>query len=240
MGWACQLGPMFIVTRDTVLNRSALEMRSVPRRFFGRVTLWPAGGRPGLWLRVVLEVELWRYLLALVPFGVAAVMFPDYAIAIAQAPLPMLILVYFVESRLLRVPKARRAGMLPRADVDRGLDLIRARSVQVLTRIAAGRGMVQGVLHLVIEQSDLWRAPPLTYVSVQAEDGPEILRLTEKERGLLAETLFQPPLTEGDLLRLNIADDTHLRDIAFDCGRVSAHARLAALMGKRQDMAEGG
>lgn len=240
MGWACQLGPMFIVTRDTVLNRSALEMRSVPRRFFGRVTLWPAGGRPGLWLRVVLEVELWRYLLALVPFGVAAVMFPDYAIAIAQAPLPMLILVYFVESRLLRVPKARRAGMLPRADVDRGLDLIRARSVQVLTRIAAGRGMVQGVLHLVIEQSDLWRAPPLTYVSVQAEDGPEILRLTEKERGLLAETLFQPPLTEGDLLRLNIADDTHLRDIAFDCGRVSAHARLAALMSKRQDMAEGG
>lgn len=231
---------MFIVTRDTVLNRSALEMRSVPRRFLGRVTLWPAGGAPGLWLRVVLEVELWRYLLALVPFGVAAVMFPDYAIAIAQAPLPMLILVYFVESRLLRVPKARRAGMLPRADVDRGLDLLRARSVQVLTRIAAGRGMAQGVMHLVIEQSDLWRAPPLTYVSVQAEDGPEILRLTEKERGLLADTLFQPPLTEGDLLRLNIADDTHLRDIAFDCGRVSAHARLAALMGKRQDMAEGG
>jgi hypothetical protein len=231
---------MFIVTRDTVLNPSALETRNVPRRFLGRVTLWPARGRPGLWLRVVLEVELWRYLLALVPFGVAAVIFPDYAIAIAQAPLPMLILVYFVESRLLRVPKAQRAGLMPRADVDRGLDLLRARSVQMLTRIAAARGLTQGRLHLVIEQSDLWRAPPLTYVSVQAEDGPEILRLTTDEREMLAQGLFQPPLTETDLLRLNIADGTHLRDIAHDCGRVSAHARLAALMGQRKDMAEGG
>lgn len=231
---------MFIVTADTVLNRTALEMRTLPRKFLGRVTLWPAGGGLGLWLRVVLEVELWRYLLALVPFGVGAVVFPDYAIAIAQAPLPMLILVYFVESRLLRVPKAKRAGLLPRADVDRGLDLLRNRSVQVLTRIAAGRGLSQGTLHLVIEQSDLWRAPPLTYVSVQSEEGPEILRLSAAERDLLAQTLFQPPLTEVDLLRLNIADDTHLRDIAFDCGRVSAHARLAALMGERKDMAKGG
>lgn len=231
---------MFIVTRDTVLNPSALEMRTLPRKFLGRVTLWPAGGHPGLWLRVVLEVELWRYLLALVPFGVAAVIFPDYAIAIAQAPLPMLILVYFVESRLLRVPKARRAELMPRAEVDRGLDVLRSRGVQILTRIAASRGLTQGTLHLVIEQSDLWRAPPLTYVSVQSEDGPEILRLTGDERALLAETLFQSPLTEADLLRLNVADGSHLRDIAFDCGRVSAHARLAALMGQRQDMAKGG
>lgn len=234
-----QLWPMFIVTPETVLNRSALEMRQVPRKFLGRVTLWPARGGAGLWLRVFLEVEIWRYLLALVPFAVAAVIWPDYAIAIAQAPLPMLILVYFVESRLLRLPKARRMALMDRAEVERGLDLLRARSVQILTKIAAGRGLTSGTLHLVLEQSDMWRAPPLTYVSVQSEQGPEILRLSAGERALIRDSLFQPPLTEADLLRLNLADGTHLRDIAFDAGRVSGHARLAALMGQRQDMAKG-
>jgi hypothetical protein len=231
---------MFIVTPETVLNRSALEMRQVPRKFLGRVTLWPARGGAGLWLRVFLEVEIWRYLLALVPFAVAAFVWPDYAIAIAQAPLPMLILVYFVESRLLRLPKARRLALMERAEIERGLDLLRARSVRILTRIAAGRGMTAGTLHLVIEQSDMWRAPPLTYVSVQSATGPEILRLSPDERRQIGESLFQPPLTETDLLRLNLADGTHLRDIAFETGRVSAHSRLAALMGQREDMAIGG
>lgn len=230
---------MFIVTPDTVLNRSALEMRRLPRRFLGRVTLWPAGGGFGLWGRVLLEVELWRYLLALVPFAAAAVIWPDYAIGIAQAPLPMLIVVYLVESRLLRVPKDRRAALMDRAEIDRGLDLLRARAAKLLTRIAAGRGLAEGRLHLVIEQSDMWRVPPLTYVSVQSEAGPEILRLSRAERAMIRDGLFQPPLTEAMLQRLNIADGEQIRDIAFETGRVSAHARLAALAVQGEKMAEG-
>jgi len=224
---------MLIVTRDTILNPSALEMRSLPRKFLGRVTLWPAGGGIGLWLRVVFEVEVWRYVLALSPFVIAALIWQDYALAIAQAPLPMLIVVYLVESRFLRVPRGKRADLVDKASAERGLDLLRARAQSILTKIAAGRGLTDGRLHLVVEQSDLARIPPLTYVSVQSEDGPQILRLTPEERGLIAETLFQPPLTEKDLLRINIAQDQPLRDIALVASKVSAHARMAALMAQR-------
>lgn len=224
---------MLIVTRDTILNTQALEMRSLPRKFLGRITLWPAGGGIGLWLRVVFEVELWRYVLALSPFVIAALIWQDYALAIAQAPLPMLIVVYLVESRFLRVPRAKRAGLVDKASAERGLDLLRARAQSILTKIAAGRGLAEGRLHLVVEQSDLARIPPLTYVSVQSEDGPAILRLTPEERALIAETLFQPPLTEKDLLRINIAQDQPLRDIALEASKVSAHARMAALMAQR-------
>lgn len=224
---------MLIVTRDTILNSQALEMRSLPRKFLGRVTLWPAGGGFGLWLRVVFEVEVWRYVLALSPFVIAALIWQDYALAIAQAPLPMLIVVYLVESRFLRVPRAKRADLVDKASAERGLDLLRARAQSILTKIAAGRGLSDGRLHLVIEQSDIARIPPLTYVSVQSEDGPAILRLTPEERSLITGSLFQPPLTEKDLLRINIAQDQPLRDIALEASKVSAHARMAALMAQR-------
>jgi hypothetical protein len=224
---------MLIVTRDTILNPGALEMRSLPRKFLGRVTLWPAGGGIGLWLRVVFEVEVWRYVLALSPFVIAALIWQDYALAIAQAPIPMLIVVYLVESRFLRVPRAKRADLVDKASAERGLDLLRARAQSILTKIAAGRGLTDGRLHLVVEQSDIARIPPLTYVSVQSEDGPQILRLTVEERSLIAGTLFQPPLTERDLLRINIAQDQPLRDIELEASRVSAHARMAALMAQR-------
>lgn len=223
---------MFIVSRDTVLNPSALEVRTLPRRFLGRVTLWPRGAGVGLWLRVVFEVELWRYLLALLPFALGAVIWQDYALAIAQAPLPMFMLLYFVEARFLRVPKARRAGLIDAAAADRGLDLLRARSLSLLTRIAAGRALTGGTLHLVVEQSDMARVPPLTYVSVQSDDGPELLRLTATERAMIADELFQPPLTESALRLINQRDDLGLRDIMLEPGRVSAHARMAALMRK--------
>lgn len=224
---------MLIVTRDTILNTQALEMRSLPRKFLGRVTLWPAGGGIGLWLRVVFEVEVWRYVLALSPFVIAALIWQDYALAIAQAPLPMLIVVYLVESRFLRVPRAKRADLVDKASAERGLDLLRARAQSILTKIAAGRGLTDGRLHLVVEQSDIARIPPLTYVSVQSEDGPQILRLSAEERALIKDSLFQPPLTEKDLLRINIAQDQPLRDIALEASKVSAHARMAALMAQR-------
>ena len=126
---------------------------------------------------------------------------------------------------------ARQALLVP-GEADRGQDLLRARAVSVLTRIAAGRALTQGVLHLVIEQSDLIRIAPLTLVSVQSEDGPQVLCLDRAEAALLRETLFQPPLTEQALHRITLASDEQIHDIAFDPRAVSAHARLAALMAK--------
>ena len=69
---------MLIVTHDTILNRSALEMRALPRKFLGRATLYPAGAWVGLWLRVLFEIEVWRYVLALSPFVIAALVWQEY------------------------------------------------------------------------------------------------------------------------------------------------------------------
>ena len=224
---------LIIVSHDTILNPSALEMRSLPRKFLGRVTLWPKGGGIGLWLRVVFEIELWRYLLALLPFVAGALIWQDHALAIAQAPLPMFMVLYLVESRFLRVPKAARAGLIDVAEAERGLDLLRARAMSLLTRIAAGRGLGSGVLHLVVEQSDMARVAPLTYVSVQSEDGPQVFCLTRDERAMIAADLFQPPLTEHQLRLINLSQDQPVRDVALEVSRISAHAHMAALLRKR-------
>ena len=227
---------MFILTPETIWNRHVLEMRQVPRRIFGRVMIFPRrGAGVALWARLIFEMEVLRYLLALVPFLVLAVLYPRYAGAIAQAPLPMLVVIYFFEAKVLRLSRERAKRLAPAAEVERGLDLLRVRAVAVLSKIAAGRGLAEGRLHLVVEQSDLWRMPPLTLVSVQAEAGagqarPEVLRLTEAERGLLA-GLFDAAFSERDLLRINLASNECLRDVAFDVRGVSAHARLAALLG---------
>lgn len=221
---------MFILTPETIWNPHVLEMRQVPRRVFGRVMIFPRRGGVGLWLRLIFEMEVLRYLLALVPFLVLAVMYPRYAGAIAQAPLPMLVVIYFFEAKVLRLSRERAKALAPAAEVERGLDLLRVRAVAVLTKIAAGRGLAEGRLHLVVEQSDLWRMPPLTLVSVQSEAGPEVLALTEAERGLVA-VLFDDAFSERDLLRINLASNECLRDVGFDVRGVSAHARLAALIG---------
>ena len=163
----------------------------------------------------------------LVPFLLGAVMFPRYALAIAQAPLPMLSVIYFFESKVLRLSRAGAKALAPAAEVERGMDLVGVRAVAILSKIAAARGLAEGRLHLVVEQSELWRMPPLTLVSVQSEAG---LRLSEAERGLLA-GLFDAEFSERDMLRINLASNDCLRDVAFDVRGVSAHARLAALIG---------
>jgi hypothetical protein len=223
---------MFLVSPATVLNAAALETRHVPRRFLGRGTLIPIRGA-GLrtTLRMIFEVELLRYLAALLPFGVAALIWRDSALAIAQAPLIMFLVVYGVEMRFLRIPPASRDSLLEPGEAERGLDLLRDRATRILTKIAAGRGLVSGRLHLVVEQSDLARISPLTLVSVQSEDGPEVLRLTHEEEALIRDTLFQPPLTERALHRITLAEDEQLRDVALDPRAISAHSRLAAMMG---------
>ncbi len=222
---------MFLVTPNTVLNPAALETRHIPRRFLGRSLLIPLRGAGlGLILRLIFEVELLRYLAALLPFAFAAVIWPEKAIAIAQAPLLMFMVVYAVEMRFLRLTPEARKTLLTPGEADRGLDLLRARAVTILTRIAAGRGLTDGTLHLVIEQSELYRIAPLTLVSVQSEEGPEVLRLNPDEETLIRDTLFQPPLTEHALHRITLAEDEQVRDLAFDPRAVSAHARLAALL----------
>ncbi len=222
---------MFILTPETIWNPGALEMRQVPRRVFGRVMVFPRRGAGlGLWLRLIFEIEVLRYLVALLPFLLGAILFPRYALAISQAPLPMLIVVYLFEAKVLRLSKVKARALASEAEVERGLDLLRVRAVAVLSKIAAGRGLAEGRLHLVVEQSEIWRMPPLTLVSVQSEAGPEVLRLSVDERTLVA-GLFDADFGERDLLRVNLAAGACLRDVAFDVRGVSAHARLAALIG---------
>ncbi len=224
---------MFLVCPATVANRGALHMRRVPRKFLGRTALWPRSGSAGLWARLVFEVEFLRYITALMPFVVATLIWRDYALAIAQAPIPMLILIYLVEARLLRVAPGKRGALASEAEADRGLDLLRARARTLLTRIAARRGLQAGALHLVVEQSEMLRIPPLTLVSVQQADPPAILDLTAEERAILHDTLFAPPLSEGALQRIGLARRIELHDIGLEPAKVSAHARLAALRDAR-------
>ena len=225
---------MFLLTHDTVSNRAALEIRWVPRRFLGRTALWPRGGGWGLWARLIFEIELLRYLIALMPFVLATLIWRDYALAIAQAPIPMLILIYLVEARLLRPSAARRVWLVGDAEADRGLDLLRARARRILSRLAAGRGLARGRLHLVIEQSEMLRVPPLTLVSVQyhGDDAarPALLRLTREERAMIEAGLFDEGLSERALQHIGLARRIETHDLTFEPAQLSAHARLSAMM----------
>jgi hypothetical protein len=219
---------MFVVTPETVWNPAAVETTVVPRRFLGRATLWPRRGAGlRLWARVIVEIEALRYFASLSPFVVAAFVWRDSAIAIAQAPLAMFLVIWLVEMRLLRRPPRP----LDPAEADRTLDLLGHRATAVLRDIAAGRDLRAGRLHLVVEQSDLARVSPLTLLSVQAEgvEGarPQVLSLTAAEITRLR-GLFGDGLTERRLHAANHATGQMLRDVAFDAAGVSAHARLAA------------
>lgn len=223
---------MFLVTPATVLNPAALETRHIPRRFLGRSLLIPTrGATTGLILRLIFEAEVLRYLTALMPFALSAIIWPDYALVISQAPLLMFMVIYAVEMRFLRLTPTARKTFLTPGEADRMTDLLRVRAIRVLTRIAANRGAVPGTLHLVVEQSALYRVPPLTLVSVQSEADMAVLCLDPAEEALIRDTLFQPPLTEQALLRVTLAADEQVHDIPFDPRTVSAHARLAALLG---------
>jgi hypothetical protein len=94
--------------------------------------------------------------------------------------------------------------------------------------------MSEGVLRLVVEQSELARVAPLTLVSVQTDQPkPRLLSLDAADRAVLA-GLFDADLTERDLLAVNHRDDLYVRDIAQEARAVSAHARLAALLENRE------
>lgn len=222
---------MLIVTHDTLRNPAILKVRQLPRKFFGRVTVWPKQ-RIGFlrFMRLIAEFQALRYALTLSPLIVIGALWNVAALPIAQAPILMIVLIWWVEMRVLRVPAKKRARLITEAEAARGLDLLKVQARDVLTRIAALRGMRAGQLHLVVEQSELWHLTPLTYVSVQSDEGPEVVRLSAEEREIIRERLFKAPLTEVLLQRINQAQNTFLRDITFDAKGVSAHARLAAAL----------
>lgn len=220
---------MLIVTKDTLANPGILETASLPRRFLGRVVVLPRGARLGLWLRLTGEVQLLRYVAPLLPFVGLALVFRELALPFTQAPLLMLIAIIVVEMRVLRLSKAARSRLLSADEAARRMEALTFRARACLRKIAARRNLMQGTLHLVIEQSELARIAPLTLVSVQTDaPQPMVLALDREERHILETGLFDADLTERDLLAVNLFEDRSLRDIAQEARAVSAHARLAA------------
>lgn len=228
---------MFILTPKTIRNRAALDVRQIPRRFLGRIFVWPRQGGWRLKARVIFEIELLRYLVALAPFAIMALVWRSSALAIAQAPALMVLVIYAVEMRYLRLTPAARARLLSDAERDRFNDLLAARGRTILTRIGAARRLKTGQLHLVIEQSELARVSPLTIVSVQAEGtlpedgGPEILDLSDTEMSLIRKTLFAPPLTEASMQNLTLSGKDTVSVTSLEMRAIPAHDRMAALSG---------
>ena len=225
---------MLIVTHATITNTAVLETRSLPRKFFGRVSVFPRGGSPGLWLRLIFEMQFLRYLLILTPLVVAMLTFPDLALPLSQSPLLMLAVIILFEMRVIRLSKAARARTVTGDEAARRLDTLVFRARACLRGIAARHEITEGELRLVIEQSDLARIPPLTLVSVQTDrPGPQVMRLDAQDRRILEDGLFDADLTERDLQAVNQRDNIFIRDIAQEARAVSAHARLAAVLEKR-------
>ena len=231
--WRASLGRMLIVSDTTIANARVLKTRALPKKFFGRVQLLPKGAGMRLWLRLIVEMQLVRYLSALLPFVAIPLMSRDLALPVTQAPLAMLVVIAFVEMKVLRLSKAGRARAVGEDEAARRLDALAFRARAALRQIAARHGIAEGELRLVVEQSELARIAPLTLVSVQCDQpAPRLLSLDAQDRAILA-GLFDAALSERDLLAVNHREDRYIRDIAQEARAVSAHARLAAVLEKR-------
>lgn len=231
---------MFIVCPSTLCNSKALETRSVPKRMIGRIAIIPRRGAS--WrvvARLVFEVQVLRYLIALLPFVIAMLVWPHLALPISQAPIPMLFLIYFVETRVFNIPPGKRCDLISDAERDRILDALQFNARRVLTRIAARKDLQEGEIHLVVEQSEMGRVPVLTLVSVQqATPSPEVLDLDPAEREMIRTSLFDDTLSEDGLHKATLRERKNLWTVILDAREVSAHARMAALMaGKGPDLA---
>lgn len=226
---------LYILTPARVANPGVLKLRKAPRKLIEKgLGLLPKGlPLSGMFWRIFLEFSFPRYLLALAPFPILVLSFPDMALPLAQAPALLFLAVYLVEYHYLSVgnPEKRKA-MADETERARAMDLVQVRGRKVLTQIAAGRQMTTGTLHFVVEQSGLARVVPLTMVSVQYEnDGVEVLQLSPGEERLIEATLFDKELDERFLHRVNISENKYLRSVELDPKTVSAHARLAAMAG---------
>ena len=228
---------MFIVSPSTVYNSSALETRSVPKRMIGRISIIP--GRGASWrlvARLLFEVQVLRFFAALTPFIIAMFVWPHLALPISQAPIPMLFLIYFVETRVFNMSKDKRKELISDDATDRILDALQFNAKRLLTRIAARKGLQEGELHLVIEQSELARVPVLSLVSVQmAGNAPVVVDLDTPECAMIRENLFDAQVSEEDLHLVTLKEGRNLRSVAIEVADISAHARMAALLDSQQN-----
>lgn len=225
---------VFVMTPDTVWNPGPLRIKTVPRKLIDRIMVMPrreAGWRTVL--RVIFEYQILRYTVALSPFLIAMLIWPEFALPIAQAPVLMLIVVGFVELRFLRVPHDKRKHAATEAEAARAFDALAFRARKILSEVAARRGVTAGEIHLVVDQSDLARVAPLTIVTVQSElDGEGVVALSPEERQMIRDQLFDDDFTERQLHAANTREGKFMRSIAFDARGVTAHARLAAFLDK--------
>jgi hypothetical protein len=226
---------MFIVSPTTICNAQALDTRRVPKRMIGRISLIPRRGAS--WkvvARLIFEVQVLRYLAALAPFVIAMLLWPHLALPISQAPIPMLLVIALVETKVFNMPKDKREKLISEDDMARALDALRFNARRILTRIAARRDMKAGELLLVVEQSEISRVPPLTLVSVQqAEPEPMVLDLDARDRALIEAELFDDRLTPSVLHHVGLRQRQNLHSVSLDAREISAHARIAALVSAR-------
>lgn len=221
---------MIILCPETVFNAASLETRSLPKKIIGRVQIIPRSAGIGVWARLILEMQLVRYLSALVPFLAIILFSRDLALPVTQAPLVMVLVIAAVEMKVLRLSDKGRERLMTQAQADRIHDAFAFRAKALLRRIAAQRGLDVGVLRLVAEQSELARVPALTFVSVQsAEPQTHVVALTPRDRAVLAD-LFDAELSERDLHRANLRVDEAIREVRIEAASVSAHGRLTAWM----------
>jgi len=226
---------MFIVTPSTLWNAHALQMVSAPKRMLRRISILPRHPIPlGLMARLIFEVQILRYLVPLIPFVVAMFVWPDLALPISQAPIPMMIVIAIFETKLLAIKRENRDKQIDDAGLARVADALRFNATRILTTLAAGRDLRDAEIMLVVEQSTLARVPPLTLVSVQeVEPKPRVLDLTDEEQALIDAQLFDVELTEALLHRVSLRKNETLHSVAFDARNLSAHARMAALVKTR-------
>lgn len=225
---------MLIVSPTTIANAAVLETRSLPKKLLGRVALVPRAAGAGLWLRLIAEMQFLRYLLVLMPLVLLMLAVPGLALPLSQSPLMMLAAIILVEMRVIRLSRAARARAVDADTAAQRLDTLGFRARACLRQIAARHDLTEGALHLVIEQSELARIPPLTLVSVQSDrPAPRVLALDPADRAILESGLFDADLTERDLLAVNQREDLFLRQITQEVRAVSAQARLAALLERR-------
>lgn len=228
---------MFVVTPSTLWNPRALQMQQAPKRMLRRISILPRGRVSiGLMARLVFEVQILRYLVPLLPFIVAMFVWPDLALPISQAPVPMMIVIAIFETRVLSIKRENREKVISDAEMARGEDALCFNATRLLRQIAAARGLQSEEIMLVVEQSTMARVPPLTLVSVQeVEPEPRVLDLAPEEKRLIEEGLFDATFTEALLHRITLRQNENLRHVAFDASTLSAHARMAALMQRQND-----
>ncbi len=223
---------LFVLSPETVWNPGILRFPTAPRKILERGMVLPRRDVSQRFvLRVIFENQLLRFLIALLPFGLAAIIWPAMVLPISQAPVAMLLTIGFVELRLLRIPKRNRQKITTEAEAARTLDTLQFRGRRILAQLAARRGIEAGTIYLVVEQSDIWRIPPLTIASLQMDHGhSRLVPLTADERALVRDGLFDDEFTERQLLRANLREGVSLRSVAFEARGDSAHARLAAFL----------